>query len=211
MSEYHKIQTVYHRDADTNFKTLIEGRWSHPEFEYLQHNQWTFTEKVDGTNIRLHYDNTKNVQLLGRNDHSQIPTQLNDHLIELVNNIQPQINELDPFQSFTIYGEGYGKGIQKVGKHYCDDNKFVVFDININGIFLNRQHVERICNSLKLDIVPIIGYGTLHDAINLVKQGFNSKWGNFTSEGIVARPSTELLTHNAQRIITKIKHKDFIK
>ena len=49
----------------------------------------------------------------------------------------------------------------------------------------------------------------LYDAIEKTRKGFNSQWGNFVSEGIVLRPEIELKTRNNQRIITKIKHKDF--
>ena len=50
MKEYHKIQTVFKRDPETNHRTLLEGQYSMPEFEYLANNQWVFTEKIDGTN-----------------------------------------------------------------------------------------------------------------------------------------------------------------
>jgi len=50
MKEYHKIETLL--DRDEKFK-VIQGKWRLPEFEYLQDNQWMFTEKVDGTNIRI--------------------------------------------------------------------------------------------------------------------------------------------------------------
>lgn len=42
------------------------------------------------------------------------------------------------------------------------------------------------------------------------RKGFNSIWGDFIAEGIVARPAVELKTRNGHRIITKIKHKDFV-
>lgn len=51
MKEYHKIQTCFKRDEKT--KRIIEGDWTLPEFEYLKDCQWVFTEKVDGTNIRV--------------------------------------------------------------------------------------------------------------------------------------------------------------
>jgi hypothetical protein len=53
MKEYHKIQTVFKRDPSNNYKTLLEGEFAIPEFGYLQDNEWVFTEKVDGTNIRV--------------------------------------------------------------------------------------------------------------------------------------------------------------
>jgi len=57
--------------------------------------------------------------------------------------------------------------------------------------------------------VPIVGKGTLQDGIDLVKKGFNSVWGDFLAEGIVARPAVELRTRRGDRVITKIKACDF--
>ena len=54
--EYPKIQTLFKRD-DRN--VIIEGDWSVPEFAYLADKPWRWTEKVDGTNIRLHWDGRK--------------------------------------------------------------------------------------------------------------------------------------------------------
>ena len=39
-TQYHKIQTVYKRDPMTNYKTLLDGEFSLPEFEYLANNDW---------------------------------------------------------------------------------------------------------------------------------------------------------------------------
>ena len=47
MNQYHKIQTVFKRDPQANYKTLLFGQYSLPEFEYLAMNEWSFTEKVD--------------------------------------------------------------------------------------------------------------------------------------------------------------------
>ena len=34
MTEYHKIQSIFKRDMTSKRKTLIEGEWTLPEFEY---------------------------------------------------------------------------------------------------------------------------------------------------------------------------------
>ncbi len=44
MNEYHKIQTVFKRNPENKFKTLLIGDYSMPEFEYLKDNIWSFTE-----------------------------------------------------------------------------------------------------------------------------------------------------------------------
>lgn len=61
-----------------------------------------------------------------------------------------------------------------------------------------------------VDVIPIVGMGTgtLHDMVQMVKNGFNSTWGDFIAEGVVARPIIELKTGN-DRVITKLKYTDF--
>ncbi len=75
--------------------------------------------------------------------------------------------------------------------------------------WLERVNVEDIALKLGIQVAPIVGEGTLSDAVEITRSGFKSKWGDFIAEGIVAIPKTELKTRKGERIITKIKHKDF--
>lgn len=209
MKEYHKIQTVFKRDPATNMKTLLENDYSLPEFEYLAGNQWVFTEKVDGTNIRVMFDGVQ-ITFGGKTDKALIPAalakRLNEHFL-------PQLELFKELfaDGVCLYGEGYGAKIQKVGINYRPDQDFVLFDAKVEDWWLQRRDVEDIAQKLNLDIVPIIGQGTLAEMVEKTKTGFSSIWGDFRAEGIVARPSTELKTRGGQRIITKIKCKDFPK
>ena len=99
---------------------------------------------------------------------------------------------------------------QKGDGKYRQDQDFVLFDIKIGEFWLLRDDVEDIANKLGLDVVPIIGEGTIMEMLELAKSGFNSTWGYFKAEGIVAKPKVELKTRNGERVITKIKFKDFI-
>lgn len=206
MKKYHKIKTLFKRDPQTNRKTLIDGDFAIPEFEYLQDNEWVFTEKIDGTNIRVFWDMEK-LRFGGRTDNAQIPTFLYDKLTDLFND--------DLFrEKFTcpvcLYGEGYGAKIQKRGCNYIPDGvSFILFDVFIGECWLRRESVEEIADGMGLKIVPIIGRGNLHELVDIVSVGFNSEWGDFQAEGIVARPSTELKARDGSRIITKLKCKDF--
>ena len=74
---------------------------------------------------------------------------------------------------------------------------------------LQRVDVEDVAAKLGIDVVPIIGEGTLHDAVTRAKAGIRSAWGDFQAEGIVARPKTELKTRSGHRLIAKIKCRDF--
>lgn len=78
MKEYHKIETLFERDTTT--KMLIEGQYRNSTVEFLKDNVWQFTEKVDGTNIRVHWDGHR-VTFAGRTDRAQIPK----HLLERLN------------------------------------------------------------------------------------------------------------------------------
>lgn len=207
MKQYHKIQTIFKRDPETKFKTLLIGEYSLPEFLFLANNTWIFTEKVDGTNIRVMFDSTNGIQFRGKTDNAQLPTPLVKRLEE---RFFPQLEILKTNfpDGVCLYGEGYGPKIQKGGK-YRNDQDFVLFDIKIGDWWLQIDDVEDIGRTLNLDVVPIIGKGTLDDAITKTIAGFNSQWGDFLAEGIVARPATELKTRNGERIITKIKHRDF--
>lgn len=211
MEEYHKIQSCFMRDEKT--KRIIEGKWTLPEFEYLKDNPWVFTEKVDGTNIRVMW-NGENVVFGGKTDNASIPVFLLYKLQELFEGTQKKLLFSNKFGTEKIevclYGEGYGAKIQKGGDNYISDGvNFVLFDVKIGGLWLERSNVEDIAEYFAIKIVPIIGEGTLLDAIQKTRQSFKSQWGDFMAEGIVARPKIELKTRRGERIITKIKHKDF--
>lgn len=205
MTEYHKINTLFKRDDKT--KKLIPGEWCDPALEYLQDNEWIFTEKVDGTNIRIIWDGER-IRWGGRTENAQIPTFLLSRLEDLFNPPAAERKSVFAHSSVVLYGEGYGPKINS-GGNYRKDVDFVLFDVTVGGLWLERENVEGIAKSLGLDIVPIIGKGILDQAVSMTANGFKSTWGDFIAEGIVARPSTELQDRRGNRIITKIKHKDF--
>src|SRR5690349_6968116 len=81
---YHKINAPFKRYTEGEKKgRLILGQWSVPEFEYLAENEWEFTEKVDGTNIRILLSRV-DAKLVcvhrGRSDNAVIPPGLQEHL-----------------------------------------------------------------------------------------------------------------------------------
>lgn len=208
MREYHKITTVYERDPVTNFKTVIEGRFALPVFEYLAKSEWVWTEKVDGTNIRVMWDGQK-VTFGGKTDNAQLFAPLVERLQQLFYaGAFEQI--FDPGARVCLYGEGYGSKIQKCGGNYkADGVDFTLFDVLVGDTWLERNNVEDISHKFEVKPAPIIGRGNLFDACELAKTRFNSTWGNFTAEGLVMRPTVELKDRLGHRVITKIKCKDF--
>jgi ATP-dependent RNA circularization protein (DNA/RNA ligase family) len=207
MKEYPKIQTIFKRDPATQMKTLLMGEWSEPEFGYLANCEWVFTEKVDGTNIRVQI-NEGSIRFGGKTDGAQIPATLVERLQQRFLPQQDALLAQFP-DGGCLYGEGYGAKIQKGGGNYRSDQDIVLFDVKVGDWWLQRESVEEVAKQFGLDVVPIIGRGTLFDLIEKVRIGFNSTWGSFPAEGIVARPAVELKSRAGHRIITKLKHRDF--
>ena len=211
MIEYQKIQTMFKRGENNK---IVEGDWSVPELGYLCDNLWEFTEKVDGTNIRVSWDGHRR-RFGGRTERAMIPSLLLEVLEDMFENdgfCAHFGTRKDGTESNVIlFGEGYGPKIQKGGGRYRDDPSFVLFDVLIDGWWLGRKDVLDVANKFNIDAVPVIGEGTLQQAIDRVRAGISSHWGDFIAEGIVARPKVQLFNRKGYRIITKIKAKDFRK
>ena len=115
-----------------------------------------------------------------------------------------------------IYGEYFGKGVQKVGGRYVKDgNDFLVFDIRQQGWWLPRENRNLLCFDLGLKSVPYLGYMTLRQIEEMVMNGFTTKYNNaadptLIEEGIVARPVIPLCDGRGNRIIVKVKYCDYI-
>lgn len=210
MKEYHKIETLYERDIDGS-KKLIEGKFRNETVEFLKDNQWVWTEKVDGTNVRINWDGHK-VTIAGRTDNAQMPVDLMNYLNATF--CSPEAEELfeQKFgeQEVTLYGEGYGKKIQKVGSLYRDDASFIMFDVQVGFMWLRRDSVENIAQTFGVDVVPVVGRGTLAEAVEYVKtHGQSTVSDKAPLEGVVARPEVEVLDRMGRRVIVKIKARDF--
>ncbi len=210
MKQYQKIQTVFFRDPKNKHKTLLEGTWAKPEFELLKNINWICTEKIDGTNIRIMWDGIK-VRFGGKTDNAQIPAHLVSVLQDTFTNEKMQKHFPDA-TNVCLYGEGYGKKIQRGGNYLPDRTDFILFDVKIGDFWLNREANEDIANKLNIGIVPIMGIWKLEEAIAFVKEGFKSTIAentDYIAEGLIMRPTTELFNRKGERVITKIKYTDF--
>lgn len=208
MREYHKIETVFNRSTDGD-KRLVWGDYRNETVKYLADNIWQFTEKIDGTNIRIHWDG-HNVEIGGRTDRAQIPKHLMDYLSATF--LTPEVEELFEQtygeKDVMLFGEGYGAKIQN-GGDYRSDVSFILFDVLIGDNWQSREWVEATAKMFGIDVVPIVLEGTIGDGIDYVMQHNNSTIGNAVMEGVVGRPKVEIKDRLGNRIIVKIKWKDF--
>jgi len=209
---YHKIESVFLRDPATQHRTFLDGQWTMPAFGYLADLEWEWTEKVDGTNIRIALTESGPV-LGGKTEAAQIYAFLLPVLNEIgARGIGARGTGMGFLEGLTLVGEGYGPKIQS-GGDYRPDHGFILFDVfTDHDNPLQRRDVEIIATQLDIPVVPIIGRGKLSAAIEQVQRGFLSEVaeGRRRAEGLVMRPTVELRDRQGHRIITKAKTKDFM-
>lgn len=208
MVEYNKIETLYKRDMEGT-KKLLEGEFRNPTVEFLKDSVWSFTEKVDGTNISICWDG-HTVTFNGRTERAQIPTHLLDYLLATfkTNEAEQIFEEKFGETPVILFGEGYGSKIQNGGL-YRSDVSFILFDVFISGNYQSRESVEDIAKAFGIDVVPIIFEGTIQEGVDFVKTHPKSTMGTAYMEGLVGRPKVELRDRCGKRVIVKIKWEDF--
>lgn len=207
--EYPKINTIWKRDERTH--RVIEHDYSCPEFAALDH--WIVTEKVDGTNVRVSYQSNRAPAVLfaGRTDNAQIPPPLLVFLDRTFT--RESMSVLEPSREVVLFGEGYGAKIQNGGR-YRKTPGFVLFDVWIDGWWLEFPNVMDIASKLGIPHVPMLGELTTDEAVDIVTaQRPTSLIADDTTlpiEGIVATSAPMMMFRNGGAPIRwKLKIRDF--
>ena len=211
MKKYTKIDTIFERDLNGT-KKLIEGKFRDKTVEFLKNNEWICTEKIDGTNIGIVWDD-HTVSYQGRTERAQIPVDLLNTLNECFGD---SINEELFEQKFgemqvILFGEAYGRKIQK--RNYKSEPKFILFDVYLpeKDLWLERDSIEDIARTFAIETVPIVMRATLQEAVDFVKTKPKSVLNDgINMEGLVCKPAVDLLSRVGKRMIVKIKVEDFI-
>lgn len=233
MRPYPKIETLFGRDPDTHLVNPEDLRM--PVVRSI--GRWVVTEKIDGTNIRISYaKGDEKVRFGGRTDNALLHGDLIDYILSTFTKERFEEcfkEDTQPGTGLTLYGEGYGAGIQK-GGYYRPTKAVILFD----AAFHVRPTVEGIENPLAggpsgwwwqpdsvvtdlaekfgVERVPILGEMNLDEIIDLVRVGIPSRvappdahgyihW----AEGVVARPIEPLFDARGRRLIIKLKGGDF--
>lgn len=208
MKEYRKIPNVF--KFDEKYKKVIG---LNEPFNSLSKLTWIGTEKVDGTNIRIHWDGHK-IEIGGRTDKAEFQADLKTYLdsIFLTEEMEYIFEQVFGEKDVMIFGEGYGPKIQNGGT-YSDTPKFIVFDIDINGYHLNRTKINEVSEKLGLDSVPIVFSGDIYDAIKFVGNNPSSRINaKHEMEGLVLElEDLDIYDSKGERIKCKCKYRDIKK
>lgn len=203
-SEFPKINSIWKRD-EKNHHFLAEK--SKEEFDCI--GKWLLEEKIDGTNVRVHFDpETQEILWNGRTNGAIMPGGLVKRLEEIFT--------LEKFEGFTapitLYGEGVGGKIQNShgyveGREHTSD--FILFDAKVNDQWLSVEAVSGIAERFGIRRAKVMGVFAIDDAVAMVKEGFTSFEGNFIAEGVILKTPVPLFDRRGSRVVTKLKHKDF--
>jgi len=215
MYEYPKIPTVFERNKKT--LKVMPKKIRCPEFENIK--KWRITEKLDGRNQRVIYNNPDNLEFKGRTEKAQMPVFLLDKLKEVFS-IKQFRNIFPDTQNVILYLEAIGPKIQKGGGNYCKEICFRIFDIYIDGWWLEWDNIVDIASKLNIKTVPELGIMTLEEAIRLITPSSNEPLmsivakeendkSDFPAEGIVATACPMVLFRRGNPVKWKLKQKDF--
>lgn len=210
MKEYPKINTLLERDESFRVTDVLKR----PVLADI--SRWIVTEKVDGTNIRVGFQREDAVRIDGRSDNAQIHADLVRHLYETFTpeKMASLFIEGAPMDTrITLFGEGYGAGIQKGGA-YRPDKTFILFDVLIEAdgeFWQDDACVTDFAQRLGVQRVPILGEWSLGEIMERVRRGIPSvvAEGRVPMEGIVARTREPLFDKRGQRLILKLKTRDY--
>jgi len=208
--EYPKIETLYERDENTHRlkqPLVLKNR------VYGILKSWYFTEKIDGTNIRVIWRGGK-MTVGGRTEGAQISGELVKFLYEALPT--EKVQRVFPEGDAILYGEGYGAGIQKGGGDYSPTKKVIFYDVMVPDAsghqwWLSWENTCDVASKLGLEVDPYLVEMTLEVATEMVRSGFPSglNGGKRQAEGLVGRPLETLFDKKGHRLILKLKTKDF--
>lgn len=210
MREYPKIETAWNRDEKS--KRVIPGAWRLPEFANVR--RWLATEKIDGTNIRIGLAPNGALAIGGRTDAAQVPTPLLSHLMATFSPaaLRAKFGDTD----FVIFGEGYGPKIQN-GGDYSTTPQFRIFDVLVGAWWLRPDDVADVAAAFGVKVAPVLGeiFDVPHTAEALAQildgshVAIEEAGGYKRAEGIVARAEPLLLTRRGERVMWKLKFRDW--
>lgn len=220
--EYPKIDTLYDRD-DRHF--VIAGQLRRREFGIIK--GWSLTEKIHGRNTRVTLFDNGEIEYGGKTDDAEIPPSLLEYLKRT---FTPEVLKAAlwlPDKTIpkvaTIYGEGYGPNMMPGSGKYRKDVSFRLFDCLIEGVsgswWLERYSLEDVARKLGIKCVPIIGYinslpETAQDLYMMLSESVVAREESGTgamSEGIVGKSDPLVYDNRGNRLMWKLKMKDFEK
>ena len=220
IKKYPKIRSLFKRDNQFKF---TEQYTSASLQEFSEKNfKWSCYEKIDGMNMRVYCNYERNeFKYFGRTDSADIPEHLKPELEKIVESVKKNkeaVKQALQASIFVLFGEGFGHKIQKGGLYLGDKTACHAFDSyayivtkenQYKGFWLDSKKLDELLKILQVEKVPSFGQMTVHSAVEMVKNGFSSKYGTAKAEGLILKTDFPVFDSFGERLIFKVKSKDF--
>ena len=198
------------------------------------------TEKIHGTNSRVGWVRTPDPENGGMSDYFEqvvgthktqrkvedcgvygLPFTLYaealNRLFDWASGIQSTLSQAR-LDSLIVFGEIYGAGVQDLHYGAKQEKGYRVFDIAINGEYMNAMAMEQVCEMVGLPTVPVLGRGVFdYESLLEIARGNTTMGDTHIREGIVVRPMCLELTWgkgerdpNPKRMIFKVISEDYL-
>lgn len=197
---FHKWPEIENHYNKKNIQRWLEH---YPE---LKDETYIVLEKIHGTNIQfiITADGCKiatRKRILEEGESFYDVWNIATKYDEIIKRIMKYVIDFDDVDYINLYGELYGKGIQK-GVDYCPEKQIRFFGMRMNGELLSQVKFDHMMDVLEIPIdccAPLVGmFSNLEDAINAVNvetltTEINMYEGNI-AEGIVIQPYYKVYT-----------------
>lgn len=166
-------------------------------------------EKIHGTSAHITFEEGRIKYMSGGSKHETFVKLFDeDNLLKVYK---------EQFDSkVIIYGEAYGGKTQGMSNTYGKEPKFIVFDVMIDGIWLDVPNAEDVTKKFGLEFVDYKKVKTTikmldkQKDLNSVQAVRNAMGNGHLREGVVLRPLIEVIKSNGRRVISKHKRDEFM-
>ena len=180
-----------------NFPTLLEGR-----------NVW-ITEKIDGTSFRVGYDG--NNFFAGSKNYARKEGSTYWMPVPKLQELAKACLSRFGGNTIMIFGEIYGKGIQKL-QYGTETHNFAVYDIAGDGVYASPLELAEVCREFGVPSVPFIYAGKydLAQVIHSSKGKTTIGNGAHIREGVVVRDIDNGSDPKVGRLVGKYVSDDYL-
>lgn len=168
---------------------------------------WHFKRKLDGQNMRVFWDGEQALWN-GKSDNFTCKSNLTDYMNQtFLEEIFEEKFGRDC--KVVLFGEHMGPGVQG-NELKLENPEFVLYDVNINGYWQGVSNIKEIATYFGIKTCydymgDDVCEDSLENLITRVADGEFKAW-----EGIVATPAVECRNQRGDRMIVKIKNRDYL-
>ena len=182
------------RGLDSKFYGAIED-FADPNFHELLDVAWIWSEKFDGMSSGIHFHEDGSYTIFGRTKKTKFSADQMDAMQDAVETYSKFAGS-----GLTLYGELVGPSLQG-NPHRLYYHDFIPFDMAYGKVFWDKGRLAEEVGGHRGEV----RISTLRHALSMMI--YEEKPYSYYQEGFVGTP--ELCNLKGERIITKLKWKDF--